>query len=273
MIVIFLKGQTKQERRWVFSPSPSSSLTWCREAKEQGQRVAKCCISAVSSQRYFYAVATLPPSCPVRERNKVPADTRFTHDHSGWVACLSVPARKTFERERKRHVVFVWLTPSQPNQTQIFVCGQAGEHQIRRSHRGERPADPGLWLRGPGQDLQLLREEPARIPDAQGAAPGGRRAPFLFAFSAIGKNAAGRKPRECFLFFFLASARAPWLEVGCGLALILALSLAVSALYRVFRLELLLLYRSRFGADERHTGEARLGAFFPQQRSGSASRR
>ncbi|XP_061638876.1 interleukin-1 receptor accessory protein isoform X2 [Phyllopteryx taeniolatus] len=48
-------------------------------------------------------------------------------------------------------------------------------------------------------------------------------------------------------------ASAPSLELACGLAVTLALSLALLALYRVFRLELLLLYRSRFDTDERHT--------------------
>ncbi|XP_049582448.1 interleukin-1 receptor accessory protein isoform X2 [Syngnathus scovelli] len=48
-------------------------------------------------------------------------------------------------------------------------------------------------------------------------------------------------------------ASLPWPELACGLAVTLVLSLFVSALYRVFRLELLLLYRSRFGTDERYT--------------------
>ncbi|XP_061538674.1 interleukin-1 receptor accessory protein-like isoform X2 [Phycodurus eques] len=48
-------------------------------------------------------------------------------------------------------------------------------------------------------------------------------------------------------------ASAPSPELACGLAVTLALSLALLALYRVFRLELLLLYRSRFHTDERHT--------------------
>ncbi|XP_051933581.1 interleukin-1 receptor accessory protein-like [Hippocampus zosterae] len=59
----------------------------------------------------------------------------------------------------------------------------------------------------------------------------------------------------------------PWLQVGCGLALILALSLAVSALCGVFRLELLLLYRSRFGADERHTDDKEFDVYISYARN------
>ncbi|XP_051535263.1 interleukin-1 receptor accessory protein-like isoform X2 [Myxocyprinus asiaticus] len=45
----------------------------------------------------------------------------------------------------------------------------------------------------------------------------------------------------------------PTLELGCGLGVTLALMLMMFAVYHVFWLELLLLYRSWFGSDERYT--------------------
>uniref|UniRef100_A0A3Q2YHM5 TIR domain-containing protein n=1 Tax=Hippocampus comes TaxID=109280 RepID=A0A3Q2YHM5_HIPCM len=78
------------------------------------------------------------------------------------------------------------------------------------------------------------------------------------------KNRRGFQTRRAQL---QEEAWVPWLEVGCGLSLILALSLAVSALYSVFRLELLLLYRSRFGADERHTDDKEFDVYISYARN------
>lgn len=47
----------------------------------------------------------------------------------------------------------------------------------------------------------------------------------------------------------------PSVELGCGLGVTLVLMLLLFVVYHVFWLELLLLYRSWFGTDERHTGE------------------
>lgn len=47
----------------------------------------------------------------------------------------------------------------------------------------------------------------------------------------------------------------PTVELGCGLGVTLLLMLILFVVYHVFWLELLLLYRSWFGTDERHTGE------------------
>uniref|UniRef100_A0A8C2JZ75 Uncharacterized protein n=1 Tax=Cyprinus carpio TaxID=7962 RepID=A0A8C2JZ75_CYPCA len=46
----------------------------------------------------------------------------------------------------------------------------------------------------------------------------------------------------------------PTLELSCGLGVTLALMLMMFVIYHVFWLELLLLYRSWFGSDERYTG-------------------
>lgn len=46
----------------------------------------------------------------------------------------------------------------------------------------------------------------------------------------------------------------PLVELGCGLGVTLVLMLLLFVVYHVFWLELLLLYRSWFGTDERHTG-------------------
>lgn len=50
-------------------------------------------------------------------------------------------------------------------------------------------------------------------------------------------------------------AYVPTIELGCGLGVTLALMLMMFVIYHVFWLELLLLYRSWFGSDERYTGE------------------
>ena len=47
----------------------------------------------------------------------------------------------------------------------------------------------------------------------------------------------------------------PSVELGVGLGATLVLMLLLFIIYHVFWLELLLLYRSWFGTDERHTGE------------------
>ncbi|XP_017260572.2 interleukin-1 receptor accessory protein, partial [Kryptolebias marmoratus] len=48
----------------------------------------------------------------------------------------------------------------------------------------------------------------------------------------------------------------PSVELGCGLGITLVLMLLLFVVYHVFWLELLLLYRSWFGTDERHTGQS-----------------
>lgn len=51
------------------------------------------------------------------------------------------------------------------------------------------------------------------------------------------------------------SVSLPSLELGFGLGMTLVLLLLLFILYHVFWLELLLLYRSWFSTDERHSGE------------------
>lgn len=46
----------------------------------------------------------------------------------------------------------------------------------------------------------------------------------------------------------------PSVELGCGLGVTLFLMLVLFVVYHIFWLELLLLYRSWFGTDERCTG-------------------
>lgn len=54
----------------------------------------------------------------------------------------------------------------------------------------------------------------------------------------------------------VSAASLPSVELGCGLGVTLVLMLLLFVVYHVFWLELLLLYRSWFGTDERFTGEA-----------------
>ena len=51
-----------------------------------------------------------------------------------------------------------------------------------------------------------------------------------------------------------AAAYSPSVELGCGLGGTMMLMLVLFLVYHVFWLELLLLYRSWFGTDERYTG-------------------
>lgn len=60
------------------------------------------------------------------------------------------------------------------------------------------------------------------------------------------------------------SVSIPSMELGCGLGVTLVLMLLLFVLYHVFWLELLLLYRSWFGTDERHSGK-QLPQFKPWQ--------
>ncbi|XP_077421277.1 uncharacterized protein LOC144051757 isoform X3 [Vanacampus margaritifer] len=183
---------------------------------------------------------------------------------------------------------------------QILRKQKAAELQIRRRHRGERPADPELWPRGPRQDVQLLRLEPARIPDVESAAGGGRSAPGFFLFrlprrrqevtwSPAGggrtggshgqkgvadrwANAARLLIPTCRLHKASKSssgsiASVPWVELACGASAMLVTWMLLLALYRVFRLELLLLYRSRFGTDERHADDKEFDVYISYARN------
>lgn len=55
-----------------------------------------------------------------------------------------------------------------------------------------------------------------------------------------------------------SAATLPSVELGLGLGVTLVLMLLLFVVYHVFWLELLLLYRSWFGTDERHTGGCEL---------------
>ena len=45
------------------------------------------------------------------------------------------------------------------------------------------------------------------------------------------------------------------MELSCGLGVIMLIMVSMFVVYHVFWLELLLLYRSHFGSDERFTGK------------------
>ncbi|XP_035477797.1 interleukin-1 receptor accessory protein-like [Scophthalmus maximus] len=59
----------------------------------------------------------------------------------------------------------------------------------------------------------------------------------------------------------------PSLELGCGLAVTLVLMLLLFVVYHVFWLELLLLYRSWFGSDERHTDDKEYDVYISYARN------
>ncbi|XP_078103332.1 interleukin-1 receptor accessory protein isoform X3 [Sander vitreus] len=60
----------------------------------------------------------------------------------------------------------------------------------------------------------------------------------------------------------------PSVELGCGLGVTLVLMLLLFVVYHVFWLELLLLYRSWFGTDERHTDDKEYDVYISYARSG-----
>ncbi|XP_068440989.1 interleukin-1 receptor accessory protein [Clinocottus analis] len=59
----------------------------------------------------------------------------------------------------------------------------------------------------------------------------------------------------------------PSVELGCGLGVTLVLMLVLFVVYHVFWLELLLLYRSWFGTDERHTDDKQYDVYISYARS------
>uniref|UniRef100_A0A3Q3K8Z3 Interleukin 1 receptor accessory protein n=1 Tax=Monopterus albus TaxID=43700 RepID=A0A3Q3K8Z3_MONAL len=59
----------------------------------------------------------------------------------------------------------------------------------------------------------------------------------------------------------------PLVELGCGLGVTLVLMLLLFVVYHVFWLELLLLYRSRFGTDERHTDDKEYDVYISYARN------
>ncbi|KAK5868157.1 hypothetical protein PBY51_009196 [Eleginops maclovinus] len=59
----------------------------------------------------------------------------------------------------------------------------------------------------------------------------------------------------------------PTVELGCGLGATLVLMLLLFVVYHVFWLELLLLYRSWFGTDERHTDDKEYDVYISYARS------
>ncbi|KAG7219364.1 hypothetical protein INR49_009449 [Caranx melampygus] len=59
----------------------------------------------------------------------------------------------------------------------------------------------------------------------------------------------------------------PLVELGCGLGVMLVLMLIVFVVYHVFWLELLLLYRSWFGTEERHTDDKQYDVYISYARN------
>ncbi|XP_039986954.1 interleukin-1 receptor accessory protein [Xiphias gladius] len=69
-------------------------------------------------------------------------------------------------------------------------------------------------------------------------------------FNCSVRNARGSETRRAWLE---EEVSLPSVELGCGLGVTLVLMLLLFVVYHIFWLELLLLYRSWFGTDERHT--------------------
>ncbi|XP_023817406.1 interleukin-1 receptor accessory protein isoform X3 [Oryzias latipes] len=84
-------------------------------------------------------------------------------------------------------------------------------------------------------------------------------------FNCSVKNARGSESRRALLS---EEASLPSVELGCGLGVTLVLMLLLFVVYHVFWLELLLLYRSWFGTDERFTDEKDFDVYISYARNG-----
>ncbi|XP_077467642.1 interleukin-1 receptor accessory protein isoform X1 [Stigmatopora argus] len=84
------------------------------------------------------------------------------------------------------------------------------------------------------------------------------------AFNCSVRNGRGFQTRRVGLAL---EERAPTLALACGLSASLALSLLLLVILRLFRLELLLLYRSRFASDERHAGDKEFDVYVSYARN------
>ncbi|XP_035536177.1 interleukin-1 receptor accessory protein [Morone saxatilis] len=83
-------------------------------------------------------------------------------------------------------------------------------------------------------------------------------------FNCSVKNKRGFETRRVQL---VEEVSLPSVELGCGLGVTLVLMLLLFVVYHVFWLELLLLYRSWFGTDERHTDDKEYDVYISYARN------
>ncbi|XP_015233593.1 PREDICTED: interleukin-1 receptor accessory protein isoform X2 [Cyprinodon variegatus] len=83
-------------------------------------------------------------------------------------------------------------------------------------------------------------------------------------FNCSVRNAKGFETRRAQL---QEEVSLPTVELGCGLGITLLLMLLLFMIYHVFWLELLLLYRSWFGTDERHTDDKEFDVYISYARN------
>ncbi|XP_057694463.1 interleukin-1 receptor accessory protein-like isoform X2 [Corythoichthys intestinalis] len=84
------------------------------------------------------------------------------------------------------------------------------------------------------------------------------------AFNCSVRNGRGFQTRRARLE---EEVRAPTVELACGLGVALVLSLVLLGISRLFWLELLLLYRSRFASDERYTDDKEFDVYISYARN------
>ncbi|CAB1442844.1 unnamed protein product [Pleuronectes platessa] len=83
-------------------------------------------------------------------------------------------------------------------------------------------------------------------------------------YSCSVRNSRGAETRRAELKLEVSL---PSVELGCGLGVTLVLMLLLFVLYHVFWLELLLIYRSWFGSDERHTDDKEYDVYISYARN------
>ncbi|XP_047450872.1 interleukin-1 receptor accessory protein-like [Mugil cephalus] len=83
-------------------------------------------------------------------------------------------------------------------------------------------------------------------------------------FTCMARNQRGQDSRRAQLELEVSL---PSVELGCGLGVTLVLMLLLFVVYHVFWLELLLIYRSWFGTDERHTDDKEYDVYISYARN------
>ncbi|XP_074535310.1 interleukin-1 receptor accessory protein isoform X2 [Halichoeres trimaculatus] len=165
----------------------------------------------------------------------------------------------------------------QPAAGQIYTVRQ--DTEARLVCRGWFPyleSDWDIWWTVDGKTLDKLSDRFSRINKQVGYDYGDRTVESVLVikdlqsedlsreFNCSVRNQRGFMTRRAQLE---EEVSLPSLELGCGFGVTLVLMLVLFVVYQVFWLELLLLYRSWFGTDERHTDDKEYDVYISYARN------